>query len=157
MSTIVKLSLFLKNFLVLILSFFLPIKGVILAVGFAIVADTVTGIIKAIKTKDEITSKKLSKIVSKMILYEGAIVLIFLIESFILGDLIGLVTSMKFILTKLVALTFIGIEIKSIDENYKAMYNISIIQKIKELLLRAKELKKEISDLTKDEKKKDAE
>lgn len=114
-----------------------------------IVGDTITGIMKAYKKKNAITSKKLSQIISKMVLYQSAIVLFFVIESFILGEFIGLAFGIKFLITKIVAGLLCFIELKSIDENFKAITGNSLWQKFKEALERTKEIKEDINDLTK--------
>lgn len=151
MSALLKTSLFIKKLLLIVIAFLLPIKGVILAVGCAIMADTITGIIKAKKNNDEITSRKLSVVVSKMILYQSAIILFYIIEKFILADIVGLFTDLPFIVTKIVAITLISIELKSVNENYIAIKGYSLWTKFKDLLLRAKEVKDEIDSMTKKE------
>ena len=49
------------------LAFFLPISGILLMIGVLIVIDTVTGIWKAKKIGEKITSRRLSAIISKTI------------------------------------------------------------------------------------------
>lgn len=137
--------LFFKNFLMLVIAFLLPIKGILLAVGFSILADTIIGIYKSKKLNQKITSRRLSNIVSKMFLYQGAVILFYMIEKFILGDIVSLfVTATEFLITKLIAMALIGIELKSINENYQEATGISLWSKVKEVLTRAKELKKEL-------------
>jgi hypothetical protein len=46
------------------LAFFLPISGILLMIGVLIAIDTFTGIWKANKLKEKITSRKLSSIIS---------------------------------------------------------------------------------------------
>lgn len=136
--------------MIVVLSFFLPIHGVILAVGLSIIADTIMGMLKACKIKEPITSRKLSVVVSKMILYQSALILFFIIEKYILTDFVGLFTSLEFIVTKLVAITLISIEVKSIDENFKAIKGYSLWDKFKFMLLRAKEIKSDLEEVKKD-------
>jgi hypothetical protein len=143
------LSFFKKLFLTVI-TFLLPIKGIILTVGLMIVADTVTGIFKAKRKGESITSRKLSSLVSKMCLYQSAVVLFYMIETYILSNIISLFVDVNLILTKLVAITLILIEIKSIDENVKAITGKSFIKKFKLMIMRAKELKNEIDDIKKE-------
>ena len=69
-------------------SFFLPISGILFLIGFAIFVDTLTGIWKAKKLGVPITSRKLSAIVSKLFLYEVAVIGFYLIDKFILNDII---------------------------------------------------------------------
>jgi len=136
------------NFFAIIAAFLAPITALIIIVGVCIFADTITGLMKAKKLKQEITSRKLSVVISKLFLYEGALILFFAMEKFILADFIGYFCDIPLFLTKLLASVLCGIEIMSINENYKAISGVSIWLKFKELLARAKEVKAEIKDLT---------
>jgi phage-related holin len=69
-------------------AFFLPISGILLMIGVLIAIDTFTGIWKAKKLKEKITSRKLSGIISKLALYEVTVIMFFLIDNFILNDII---------------------------------------------------------------------
>lgn len=140
---------FLKKFLLIIILFFAPIKGIIILVGMMIAVDTVTGILRSKKIGLPITSRRASHIVSKLVLYESAVLLFFCIEHFILGDFIMLIISIKYLLTKLVAITLIGIELKSINENMTTVIGYSLFNKFKDLLLRAKEFKEEYNKFIK--------
>lgn len=144
------LMLFLKNLLAIVAAFLIPIKGIMLTVGLMIAVDTVIGIYRSKKLGIKITSRKLSNLVSKMVLYQSAIVLFFMIEKYMLVDILLMFTSMEFLVTKLVALTLISIELKSIDENYKSISKVSLFSKFKEMLKRAKEVKDDLKDLNKD-------
>ena len=145
MSSHTSAYLFFKYLFTIIIAFLLPIKGIMLAVGFSILADTIIGLYRAKKQNQQITSRRLSNIVSKMFLYQGAVVLFFIIEKFILGDIVSLfVTASEFIITKLIAMALIGIELKSINENYESATGISVWSKIKEVLTRAKEIKDDL-------------
>lgn len=134
---------------VVIAAFLAPIIPLILTVGVFIAADTVMGIFKA-KRKggwSAVNSKDASQIISKMFLYEGAVILFFILEKFILCDIIIYLISVPFFLTKVVATTLCIIELKSIDENYKEIYGYSIWGRFKDILRRAKETKTEIKEL----------
>lgn len=133
----------------LILAFLMPIAPLLITVGVFIFADTITGIWKAKKTGDKITSRKLSVIVSKMVLYQSAIILFFLLEKYIIGDMVAFFVSIPWFLTKLVACTLCSIEVKSIDENYTAITGVSMWDRFKKLLARAKEVKDDIKEVTK--------
>ena len=75
------------NYLILsVFLLFAPIKGLLIAVGVAIALDTIFGIFKAIKIKEEINSRRMSNIVSKFVLYEASILLLFVIDKFLLGE-----------------------------------------------------------------------
>lgn len=133
--------------LAIIGAFFLPISGILFLVGFTIIVDTLTGIWKARKLKIPITSRKLSAIVSKLFLYELAVIGFYLIDKFILNDIILVFFSVPLMLTKILALVLVSIELTSINENYIRIKNISIFQSLKNLFSRAKEIKNDIDEI----------
>jgi hypothetical protein len=123
-------------------AFFLPISGILIMIGVLISIDTFTGIWKANKLGDKITSRKLSSIISKLALYEITVIMFFLIDKFILNEIILTFFSVPFMLTKIVALVLSSIEVMSINENYKIVKGIDLWQSMKLLFARAKELKR---------------
>ena len=127
----------------------MSIVPLILIVGAAIGLDTIIGIYRSYKLKESITSRKLSRLISKMVLYQSAIVLFFCIEKYILNDFIVVFTAIPLILTKLVSVTLIFIEMQSINENWMSITGVSLWGRFKELLNRGKDLKTEIKELTK--------
>ena len=128
-------------------AFFLPISGILFLIGFAIVVDTITGIWKAKKLGITITSRKLSTIISKMMLYEVAVIGFYLIDFWILNDIILKFFSVPLMLTKILSLILVSIEVMSINENYKAVKGIDIWQGMKNLFARAKEIKTDLNGL----------
>lgn len=141
---------FLKQLFIIIITFLMPIKGIIVVVGLSILVDTITGIIKSKKLDQPITSRRMSNIVSKMVLYQSAVILFFCIEKYILGDIVSLFISTELIVTKLVAITLVSIELKSISENIKKISGISLWDKFKEIVIRAKEVNDDFNDFKKD-------
>ena len=141
LSSIQKSSL---QLLAVISAFFLPITGILFLIGFAIVVDTLTGIWKSKKLGLPITSRKLSAIISKLMLYEVAVIGFYLIDKFILNDIILQFFSVPLMLTKILSLILVSIEVMSINENYKEVKGIDIWQGMKNLFARAKEIKKDI-------------
>ena len=123
------------------LAFFIPISGILIMIGVLIIIDTFTGIWKANKLEDKITSRKLSAIISKLALYEVTVIMFFLIDRFILNDIILTFFSVPFMLTKIVALVLSSIEVMSINESYKQIYHLDLWQSGKALFARAKEVK----------------
>ena len=128
-------------------AFFLPISGILFLIGFAIMVDTITGIWKAKKLGITITSRKLSTIISKMMLYEVAVIGFYLIDFWILNDIILKFFSVPLMLTKILSLILVSIEVMSINENYKAVKGIDIWQGMKNLFARAKEIKTDLNGL----------
>ena len=144
LSSIQKSSL---QLLAVVSTFFLPISGILFLIGFAILVDTITGIWKAKKLGIPITSRKLSAIISKLMLYEVAVILFYLIDRFILNDIILTFFSVPLMLTKILSLVLVSIEVISISENYKAVKGIDLWQAMKLLFARARDIKQDIDTI----------
>jgi hypothetical protein len=128
-------------------AFFIPISGILIMIGVLIAIDTFTGIWKANKLNEKITSRKLSSIISKLALYEITVIMFFLIDRFILNDIMLTFFSVPFMLTKVTALVLASIEVMSINENYKIVKGIDLWQSMKLLFARAKDIKDDINKL----------
>jgi len=133
----------------IITAFFMPISGIIFLVGFLILIDTITGIWKAKKLKQPITSRKLSAIISKLALYEVAVIMLYLIDYWILDAIVLKFFSIPLMVTKITALTLCSIELISISENYKIIYGLNIWDSLKNLLKRGAELKDDVDKIQK--------
>lgn len=131
----------------IIFSFFLPIAGILGLLFTLILADTATGIWKAKHLKQKITSRKLSAIISKVLLYELCVILFYLIDYFILNDIILVFFSVQLMLTKVLALVLASIEIMSVSENWRIVKGVNLYQSAKLLFSRAKEVKDELNKL----------
>jgi hypothetical protein len=131
----------------IVASFFLPISGILFLIGFAIFIDTLTGLWKSKKLKIAITSRKLSAVISKLFLYELAVIGFYLIDFWILNDIVKQFFSVPLMLTKILSLVLVSIEVISINENYKAVKGIDIWQSMKSLFARAKEIKNDINGI----------
>jgi hypothetical protein len=125
---------------------FAPIFGIMATIATAVIVDTVIGIWKAKKLGERISSRKLSQIISKMLLYEGTIMLFFLIDKFMLGDILMKFFSIEFLLTKVVGLILVSVEVFSIDENYRSVRKYGLWYAFKRLVGRAKDVKGELDD-----------
>lgn len=101
-----------------------PVLPILLTVGFLIFTDTVFGLAKAKATGEPITSRKLGNIISKMLLYNLAIMSLFLLETYVFGW-----TGMQ--LTKAGAVAIAITEVLSIDESFKKIFGYSIWSKVK--------------------------
>ena len=130
--------------LAVVSAFFLPITGILFLIAFAILVDTITGIWKAKKLKIPITSRGLSAIISKLFLYEVAVILTYLIDRFILNDILLQFFSVPLMVTKILSLVLCSIEVISINENIKAVKGIDLWASLKKLLQRSKEIKNDI-------------
>ena len=132
------------------IALFVPIYGLLVAVGAAIVLDTFTGIFKSIKLEGwkSIRSRKLSNVISKMALYEICILLLFVIDKFVLNEFIIKSFGITYMFTKICAVLLIFVELTSIKENVEASFKISIWGLLKKALLRAKEIKNGIDEVS---------
>jgi hypothetical protein len=128
-------------------AFLMPISGLLFLVGFVIVLDTITGVWKSVKNKVPITSRGLSAIISKMLLYEITVIMFYMIDQFILNSIILQFFSVELLLTKVLALILVSIEVMSINENYKAVKGLDLWQAMKNLFARAKDIKKEVDEI----------
>jgi hypothetical protein len=135
----------------IVMAFLMPIVPLLLIVGGLIFLDTCVGLWRAYKTNELISSKKLSNIISKMVLYQTSIITFFLIEKYIVGDFIVHVTSIQLFLTKVLACTLCSIELKSMDESYQIVTGISIWDRFKLLLKRSNEVKKGVKEIINDD------
>lgn len=131
--------------------FFVPIHGLLIAVGSAIVLDTFTGIFKSIKLQglESIRSRKLSNVISKMALYEICIIFLFLIDKFVINEFVKHAFGFDFMFTKICAILLIFVELVSIKENIEETFKIDIWNLLKKTFNRAKEIKSDINEITK--------
>lgn len=127
---------------------FVPIHGLLVAVGTAIILDTFTGIFKSIKLEGwkSVRSRRLSHIISKMMLYEICILLLFVMDKFLLNEFIKHAFGFEFMFTKICAILLIFIELVSVKENIEEALKIDIWKMLKKTLSRAKEINTRISD-----------
>ena len=132
-----------------ILLLFAPVYGLLIAVGTAIILDTFTGVFKSVKLDGwkSIRSRKLSNIVSKMMLYEVCVLLLFLMDKYLLNEFVIRSFGIEYMFTKICAILLIFIELVSVKENIEEAYKIDIWAMLKKLLSRAKEINSDIKDL----------
>ena len=95
--------------------FLSPVFPLILLVGFFIVCDTVFGMFTAYKLKKDITSRKLSRIIAKILIYTTSILLVYGLDKLVFAEFI----ESEMLITKLGAGTLCFIELFSIDENIR--------------------------------------
>lgn len=95
--------------LLVLLATMAPIKPLLLACGFLIVADMITGIVAAAKRKESINSSELRRSLSKMVVYQFAIISAFILEKYMLDSTVPV--------SKVVSGVIGMVEFKSILEN----------------------------------------
>jgi hypothetical protein len=132
-----------------IVLFFVPVQGILITVAAVVFLDTVTGIWKALKKGIQFSSRGLSALGSKLLLYESVLLCSYLVDAFILGDVLLGMFSIENMVTKVSSLIFLTIEVISINENFKAVRGISMLDALKKLVTRAKEAKEVAIDITK--------
>jgi len=142
-----KFKLYSTKLMAIILSFFLPIVGILILIAASVILDTITGIWKAKKLKQPITSRRLSAIISKILLYEATVMLFFAMDKFLLNDIVMQFFSIDLLTTKILALTMVSIEVISINENYKAVKGIDLWASLKNLFARAKEVTSDFKNI----------
>ena len=125
----------------------MPIKPLILLVGVCISLDTFFGIYRAVKQRKRITSRALSAVISKMALYEFALILFYFIDSIILNDIAKSFTPVDLFVTKMVAAVLVSVEVLSILENIKLATGYDFIDMAKKTLRRSKSFKNEVEDI----------
>jgi len=146
-----KIKLYSTKLMAIILSFFLPIVGILILIAASVILDTITGIWKAKKLKQPITSRRLSAIISKILLYEATVMLFYAMDKFLLNDIVISFFSIELLTTKILALVLVSIEVISINENYKAVKGIDLWASLKNLFARAKEVTSDFKNIKKNE------
>ena len=139
--------IFIKTLLVLIATILAPIKGLLLVTGMAVLLDTVFAIYTTIKLYGckSYQSTKLFNIVVKSFFYLGSITLAFFIDTHIVGT--NLIMGIELFLSKVITIFWLYIECKSIDETSQKHGNKPFYVIIKNMIDKAKELKKDINEI----------
>ena len=147
-----KLNNYSMQLIAIVSSFFLPISGILILIGVSVILDTLTGVWKARKLKTPVTSRKLSAIISKILLYEVTVMLFYLIDYYILNDIVLTFFSVELMTTKILALVLVSIEVISMNENVKSVKGIDIWQSLKNLFARAKEVTQDFKSINEKDK-----
>jgi len=129
-----------------IITFFAPVKGIVLLMLTLILTDTLTGVWKSKKLGVPITSRGLSALVSKIFLYCGSVLLVFSVDEVLLNELMLQFFSVEYLVTKVISMIFAFVELISINENWKAVKGFDLWSRAKDLTKRAKIIKREIDD-----------
>lgn len=118
-----------------------PVKPMIYVAILAIILDTLFGIWRSVKKGGwkVIKSRRLSHVISKSLLYCGAILFIFLVEKYIAADLLAHFIAVDLVMTKIVAFFCVAVEIKSINESYESVTGKNLLKSLREFVTRAKE------------------
>jgi len=141
---------YLNYFLTSLLLFYVPITGLLIGIGIAIILDTFTGVFKSIKLKgiSSIRSRMLSNIISKMALYELCIISLFAIDYYVLNEFVIRSFGIAFMFTKICAIMLIFVELVSIKENIEETFGVDLWKLLKSSFNRAKEIKNDVNEIS---------
>lgn len=125
-----------------VLTILSPIKPLLIVAMLSIFTDVCFGIWRSYKKRenqkakfwDIIQSKGLYNTAVKCFTYAGSIIFFYLIEKYIAGDIIAHFISIELLLTKAVALFFVFIEVKSMNESYKDVTGKDILASFKKFI-----------------------
>lgn len=107
-----------------------PAKGMILTCFCLIVADLITGLLAAKRSKEPITSRGFRRTTVKLFVYESAIILGYLTQTYLTGDSIPVAS---------IIAGFIGItELLSVLENLNIISNNNLLKALLEKLNQSK-------------------
>ena len=141
------LQTYIETLIGVLIVFFAPITGMIILVALSTIIDTGFGCWRANKLGKTITSKRFRfGLLPKLLSYVGATMLIYASDYFIINDLTKMVVSVEFLSTKVIALTLISIEVKSMDESFLKVKGWSFLKKLTGLIMKAKNIKKQIEE-----------
>jgi hypothetical protein len=127
-----------KLFLLAPLTILAPIKPLVLLAVTSIILDTCFGIWRSWKKGNKIRSRRLSHTISKSLLYSGAIVFVFLLEKFVISDILGHFIAIDLILTKMFTFFCIATELKSVNESYESVTGVDIWKRMFDFVKRSK-------------------
>ncbi len=130
----------LKLFVFATLSVLTPIVPLVLIAVLSIILDTCFGIWRSVKKNGwvSIRSRRLSHTISKSLLYSGAITFIFLLEKFVIADILGHFISIDLLLTKAFTFFCVVTEVKSINESYQSVTGVNVWEKFMQFVRRSK-------------------
>lgn len=145
----------LKSIGLVLVAFFAPIVPLLLLIGFAILIDTIFGIIASVKNKKPIVSSKLARILTKSIIYMSLVLLAYGIDYILIGEILLNYFKIHLLFTKLVGIGIVFVEVFSIDEKIRAFNNNKgiwyyfkrILSKGKQITASVKDIKDDIDEL----------
>jgi hypothetical protein len=117
-----------------------PVKPMVLIAVLTIILDMCFGIWRSVKKNGwaSIRSRRLSNTISKSLLYSGAIVFIFLLEKFVIADILAYFISVDLVLTKAFTFFCVFTEVKSINESYYSVTGVNVWEKFMHFIKRSR-------------------
>lgn len=105
-----------------------PIVPLFATVSILIACDFIFGIYRAYRSKQEISSRKMGHSISKILLYNLAVLTVFMIEKYVMDGSVPY--------SKIIVGVIAMVELKSIDESFKILYGYSLYDSIQSKLKR---------------------
>lgn len=132
-----KLSLFVFS----VLTILTPVQPLVIIAILSIILDTCFGIWRSVKKSGwkSIRSRRLSHTISKTLLYSGTIVFVFLLEKYVIADILAHFISIDLLMTKAFTFFCVYTEIKSINESYYSVTGVNVWDKFIKFAKRSKE------------------
>jgi Bacteriophage holin family len=124
----------LLNLLIASIATLAPINAILVSVFILIFSDLFTGILAAKKRKEKISSAAMRRTISKILVYNIAVITGFLLERYLLSDLIPI--------SKLIAGVIGLVEFKSILENCNTILGQNLFKTVLVLLGSENDLKR---------------
>jgi hypothetical protein len=112
--------------LLVTLAIFAPIKGLLISCGVLIISDMITGMIAAKKRKEPIKSAEMRRSITKLLVYQIAIISGFILETYMLEGLLPI--------SKIVAGVIGMVEFKSILENVSTIAGQDVLKLVMDKL-----------------------
>lgn len=118
-----------------------PVTPMVLIAICFIWIDLCFGIWRSVKLKGwkSIRSRGLARTISKSLLYSGGIVAVFMLEKYVIADLIGMFIRVDLVLTKAFTFFCVFIEMKSINESYQDVTKKDVLKSFKEFITAKKQ------------------
>jgi hypothetical protein len=131
----------------LIATFFTPVIPFIITTFFFIILDTVMGFLKIKYIGETRNSNGFKRgFIPKVIIYSLVLIVVYTADKIILTEAVAHYTSINLAVTKIIALILIFIETWSIDENFKAIFKVSLVDKFKQLITYSKKNLRKLLD-----------
>ncbi|WP_290838472.1 phage holin family protein [Flavobacterium sp.] len=139
----------------IVTAFLAPIKGLIILMVLFVTLDTFAGIFVMFRKEGwtGFRSHKLFNLVIKSFFYLMTIIMAYFADVHLLN---GSFMDIKLFLSKSICVVWCYVEMKSIDEKSQKLGNKSIWTIIQELIGKLKGIKKDLNEITEEEKESDA-
>jgi hypothetical protein len=124
-----------------LLTILTPVKPLVIIAVLSIILDTCFGIWRSVRKSGwkSIRSRRLSHTISKTLLYSGAIVFVFLLEKYVIADILAHFIAIDLLLTKAFTFFCVYTEIKSINESYFSVTGVNVWDKFIKFAKRSRE------------------